>query len=221
MTEAEWMACTNPDAMLRQLGGRASKRKRRLFNCACCRRAWHLIADERVRAVVEATERACAGPWRWAGVRAALAAARPAWVEATWRHDPAGAAVEAAYAAPQVSLLASRTAARAIAGAASGEPARSGYRAERAAQAGLLRDIFGDLSRPTPAPDPAWLAWGDDTVRKLATAIYEEGAFDRLPVLADALEEAGCPDAIILSHCRQPDQHVRGCWIVDAILNKT
>jgi hypothetical protein len=54
----------------------------------------------------------------------------------------------------------------------------------------------------------------------LAQAIYDEGAFDRLPVLADALEETGCTNADILGHCRGPGPHVRGCWVVDLLLGK-
>jgi hypothetical protein len=56
---------------------------------------------------------------------------------------------------------------------------------------------------------------------KLARSIYQEERFHDLPVLADALEEAGCTDADILAHCRQPGSHVRGCWVVDAILGKS
>src|SRR5262249_16188201 len=83
----------------------------------------------------------------------------------------------------------------------------------------LLRDIVGNPFRPVTV-DPAWLAWHGGTVVKLAHAIYDERAFERLPVLADALEEAGCTNADILNHCRQPGEHVRGCWVVDAILGK-
>jgi hypothetical protein len=220
MTEAEWLASAGPDAMLRHLGDRAGKRKRRLFNCACCRRAWHLIADERVRAVVEATERACGGAWRWKEVLAAQLAARTAWVEATWRDDPAAVAVQAAYAVPKVNLLPSRTAANAIAGVAPGKPARSGYRAERGAQADLLRDLFGNPFRPARL-GPTWLSWNGGTVPKLAQAIYNERAFDRLPVLADALEEAGCDDAHLLGHLRGAVPHALGCWALDLLLGKT
>jgi hypothetical protein len=54
----------------------------------------------------------------------------------------------------------------------------------------------------------------------LAQGIYDERAFERLPILADALEDAGCTDAAILVHCRGPGPHVRGCWVVDLILGK-
>jgi hypothetical protein len=57
-------------------------------------------------------------------------------------------------------------------------------------------------------------------IPKLAEAIYEERAFDRMPILADALEEAGCADADVLRHCRDPGPHVRGCWVLDLILDK-
>jgi hypothetical protein len=57
-------------------------------------------------------------------------------------------------------------------------------------------------------------------VTALAKAIYGERAFDRLPILADALEEAGCTNAELLGHCRQPGVHVRGCWVVDLVLGK-
>jgi hypothetical protein len=62
--------------------------------------------------------------------------------------------------------------------------------------------------------------WNESTVTELAQAIYTDRAFDRLPILADALEEAGCTDAAILEHCRGPGPHVRGCWVVDLLLGK-
>jgi hypothetical protein len=65
-----------------------------------------------------------------------------------------------------------------------------------------------------------WLNWNDGTVVKLAEGIYNDRAFDRLPVLADALEDAGCTEAEILAHCRSGGEHVRGCWVLDLILGK-
>ena len=52
----------------------------------------------------------------------------------------------------------------------------------------------------------------------MAREIYQRGSFQDLPILADALEDAGCDDAELLTHCRSQGEHVRGCWIVDAIL---
>jgi len=69
--------------------------------------------------------------------------------------------------------------------------------------------------------EPSWLTWNDGIVLKLAQAIYGDRAFDRMPVLADALEEAGCDNADILAHCRERGDHVRGCWVVDLLLGKS
>ena len=90
----------------------------------------------------------------------------------------------------------------------------------RRTEAGYVCCLFGNPFRPPPAVEPAWLAWNGGTVPQLAQAIYEERAFDRLPILADALEEAGCTDAEILRHCREPGEHARGCWPLDRILGR-
>lgn len=87
---------------------------------------------------------------------------------------------------------------------------------ERDHQASLLREIAGNPFRPVSV-DPSWPT---KTVAALAQAIYDSRAFDRLPILADALEETGCTDEEILSHCRGPGPHVRGCWVVDLLLGK-
>ena len=69
--------------------------------------------------------------------------------------------------------------------------------------------------------DPAWLTWNYGTVPAIARHVYDDRAFHDLPILADALEDAGCTDAAILAHCRQPGAHVRGCWVVDLLLGKS
>jgi hypothetical protein len=88
--------------------------------------------------------------------------------------------------------------------------------AERAAQANVLRDVFGNPFRLVSA-DPAWRT---PHVVKLAQAIYDEHRFQDLPVLADALEEAGCDRTEVLGHLRSPGPHVRGCYVVDLLLDK-
>jgi hypothetical protein len=98
----------------------------------------------------------------------------------------------------------------------------------KAAQADLLRDIFGCLPFRDVRLDAAWLTWNDRAAVKLAQAGYEarflpEGTLDPglLAVLADALEEAGCDNEEVLDHLRQEGQvHVRGCWVIDFLLNK-
>jgi hypothetical protein len=84
-------------------------------------------------------------------------------------------------------------------------------------KSGWLRDIFGNPFKPVSV-DRAWLT---SNVIGLAETIYADRAFDRLPILADALEDAGCDNADILNHCRQPGEHVRGCWVVDLVLGKS
>jgi hypothetical protein len=81
----------------------------------------------------------------------------------------------------------------------------------------FVRDVFGNPFRPVK-PGASWLQWHDRIVPKMAQAIYDDSAFDRLPILADALEEAGCTDHAVLDHCRQPGEHARGCWVIDLLL---
>jgi len=83
----------------------------------------------------------------------------------------------------------------------------------------LILDVFGPVPAP-PSIDPAWRTWNDGTVPKLALTVYDDRRFDLLPILADALEESGCDHAGILAHCRGSGRHVRGCWVVDLILEK-
>ncbi len=80
----------------------------------------------------------------------------------------------------------------------------------------IMRDIFGNPFQ-LAFSDPTWLT---SVVVSIATSIYESRAFDRLPILADALEEAGCDNDAILSHCRIEGPHVRGCWVIDLLLGK-
>ena len=79
--------------------------------------------------------------------------------------------------------------------------------------------VVDDLFRLV-AVDPSWLWWNDGTVGKLAHVIRDERSFDRLPLLADALEDAGCTDEVILTHCRGRGKHDRGCWVLDLLLRE-
>ena len=92
----------------------------------------------------------------------------------------------------------------------------SRWRARLHVVAAYLRDIFGNPFRPV-AFDTAWRT--ENTVG-LAARLYEERDFAAMPILADALEESGCDNPDILSHCREPGVHVRGCWVVDLVLGK-
>ena len=77
--------------------------------------------------------------------------------------------------------------------------------------------MFGNLFRPIEV-DPSWLTWNDGTVGRVAQSIYDDRAWDQLPVLGDALEDAGCTKEDVLAHCRGPGPHTRGCWVVDLLL---
>jgi hypothetical protein len=84
------------------------------------------------------------------------------------------------------------------------------------ADADWLRDIFGNPFRPVVF-DPAWRT---EAAVGIAAKMYDDRDFRAMPILADALEEAGCDSPDILSHCRNPGVHVRGCWVVDLVLGK-
>lgn len=231
MTEAEWLASGNPEAMLGFLRFEAPARKLRLFACACCRRIWPLLTDPDSRHAVEVSERYAdgrAGPRDLGGALTLAAPARggDASVAAYWAgsRNPAETVGNASAAAIEaVAVEATREARAGIAAAADPRAAADALlaaldrarAAEARAQADLLRDLFNPF-RPA-AVDPSWLTWHGGTVRRLAGAIYEERRFGDLPVLADALEEAGCSDPDVLRHCRQPGEHVLGCWVVDRL----
>jgi hypothetical protein len=88
--------------------------------------------------------------------------------------------------------------------------------AEYAQKEKLLRDIFGNPFRLVPFSP----AWRTDTAVSLARQMYESRDFSAMPILADALQDAGCEDEQILGHCRGPGPHVRGCWAIDLVLGK-
>jgi hypothetical protein len=94
--------------------------------------------------------------------------------------------------------------------------ATDAYDTERRAQCRLLRDLCGNPFRPTVL-DPGWRT---PAVVAIAGASYDDRDFTALPILADALEDAGCGDAIVLEHCRQTADHARGCWVIDGLLRK-
>ena len=218
MTEQEWLACPDPTPMLEFLRGKASERKLRLFACAfgrAVRDSQHQPGPSTV-AVGEryadglasdqelATERRKWACWPEERGPVAPSAYDGAWeavdsltrYERVWRHDPDS------YSCIPADAVLRRLAL-------------------------LLRDIFGNPFRPSPPLPAAILVWNDGTIRRLAEGIYEERQMPertldtaRLAVLADALEEAGCDNAEILSHCREPGPHVRGCWPLDLVLGK-
>jgi hypothetical protein len=232
MTEAEWLTCDDPKRMVTFLreSGLGSERKLRLFSCACVRRAWRLLTDVG-RQAVEAAEAYADGRIgvetlrlarraAYEPVADAMEAADLTWALGTPLTPPESAAVAAVEACGDRDSDNSRYSA--LLEATSRAQAALGWKgSELAAQATLLRDVLGNPFRPPPPPPAAILAWNDGGVSRIAQRLYEDRAFDRLPILADALEDAGCTDAAILSHCRWPSQHFRGCWAVDLILGRS
>jgi hypothetical protein len=227
MTEAEWLAATNPRMLLEYVKRRASKRKPRLFSVACCRRIWPLIADDRSRAAVQVAERFADGQATSEELHAAEAEA-----ESIWLKDPLDEAAMACFhvCSKQVAgLYAAVSTVVAIWSHRLGEARKQGNpipdgmaytqpikEAEEAEQCRLLRDIFGNPFRRVKC----FPEWRTSTAVELATQMYESREFSAMPILADALQDAGCDNEDVLAHCRGPGPHVRGCWVVDLVLGK-
>ena len=93
---------------------------------------------------------------------------------------------------------------------------RAAKHAEETVQSSLLRDVFGNPFQPVTLKRE----WLTSTVVTLAQEVYESRDFSAMPILADAFEDAGCDNASVLDHCRSGGLHVRGCWVVDTVLNK-
>lgn len=244
MSEAEWESCESVPLMLQQMRAKTcpwkwSTRKARLFGVACCRRVWELL-DDVDRTVIEVAEAVADKKKRLTDLKAAherastidlgpdhySAASGRGWCcvstkawdysYALWINPERRAVCRVAWFAsapsPWGNPYDTANDARVLVSFRTGIPAAL---QEAQVQCSLLRDIIGPSVLPV-IPE----AWRGSAVRKLAEAVYEARAFERLPILADALEEAGCDDAVILSHCRQPGAHARGCWVVDRVLGK-
>ncbi len=210
MTETVWRTCEDPRKLLVWLRGLASDRKLRLFACAFWRRWWHAQIcpqpdGEPDRDLIRLLDYA----EQWAERGSQPEGDFPGGGFG-WHPLVARSASDAAnWTVRETSGCKGRTDSR------RSDPKNETWAAEQQVQ--LLREVFGNPFR-TVTLDPAWLMWGEGIVRKLAASSYEEQAFDHIPVLADALEEAGCTDQAILDHCRWEGQHVRGCWVLDLLL---
>jgi hypothetical protein len=223
MTEAEWRACTDPREMLDFPWDRVSDRKARLFAVACCRCSRQLLLNKDLCKALEVGSRYADGRATDEELTAAYQLANGLALGPLYHWDTErqihrwAEAVAVAYATrvvtPDYPSIVS------MAADAAWHIHRSAQRNPNPRLSDLVRDIFGNPFRAA-ALDHAWLASHDGTVPNLAKAIYDDRAFDRLPILADALEDAGCADAAILDHCRSGGEHVRGCWVIDLLLGK-
>jgi hypothetical protein len=206
MTEAQWQSSTDIGDLVEFALRRVSGRKLRCFAVACCRRVWADLYDIE-RQAVEVVERLLEGE---AGEPERAAAYERLRVPAmrAYGRDMSPIALDLVdrdprFAAEAVPLLLPDSPARAL--------------EEEAVWVGLLRDIVGPLPFRPAVLDSALRT---STVIALATGIYAERAFDRAPILADALEDAGCADDEVLDHLRGPNTHIRGCWVIDLLLAK-
>jgi hypothetical protein len=244
MNEAQWNRCKDPQTMLAFLigSGNTSERKLRLFAVACCRRIWPLIRNPKHKIVIEAAERYADGDLSFRALQESLqlignpqhrrtAAAAyaccmpvaprchcggPLVFQRDYRGGiyACGADRRCPYFEPYWGGLAGAPL------AAVGAIKVPGPWPERYLQCRLLRDLCLP-SQATPVLASRWLAWHDRLIVSMAQQMYDSRDFSDMPILADALEEAGCSDQDILGHCRGPGPHARGCWVVDAILGKT
>ena len=246
MTEAEWLACTDPQPMLEFLRRKASDRKVRLFAVACCRRVWSSLELEEFRDAVRKAESFADGIVDPAEMLQAHEKARAIFVKLHGKDNGPGAAVTASgFPSPPKSffhrvadalddpwwedefdkgdplapaLVTARHAARAAADLQAEQcvlnaPATV---AESRDQTALVHCHFGNPFRPRPV----CAVWLTREVKNLADGIYTERAFDRMPLLAEALEASGCTSADLIAHCRSGREHARGCWVVDLLLGK-
>lgn len=244
MTEAEWLEAARPEPMLDHIRGaslsrtKAGKRKMRLFACGCVRQVWTLLPHEHCRETVVVAEQFADGRADQAVLETArekavrVAAKEYGQAAATDGGQAIADGLEAARAAAaaagrdqrEVVEQAMWCAQKAVQAAARKQTPRGqkGKVADEAAgqqqrrQAALLLDLFGNPFRPIRV-EKSWLA---ANVCPLAEVIYEEAAFDRLPILADAMVEAGCHHSDILAHCRGGGEHLRGCWVVDLLTGR-
>jgi hypothetical protein len=228
VTEEEWLTeTTKPQWMIAQpvhtgtyARTKAGKRKLLLYAVGCCRLMWDLLWDYRLRSSVLVAERYADGQATDEERRAASRASMPLSIGTYYRnipedlratvgrlaHDTVG--TKAAYAAQGMTEMRYPLGGFTL-------PDRDG----KALLCDMAREVWGNFINPVRA-DKAWLRWNDRTLPRMAQALYDERAWDRLGVLADALEDAGCEDAAILGHCREPGFHVRGCWVIDLLLGK-
>lgn len=216
MTEKQWLAATSPDSLIDDCKDR---RKLRLLACAC---GWRMLAalpdDPAFAAIVEAAERYADDP----ATRPQAVAARKPLRDAAKRLKDAKKPEPLAKAVYILSELTNDVIEGWTAGVANASwvighknaAARTDTKTEKAAQANLLRDIFGNPFRPVElAPH-----WRTADAVAIARQMYEDRDFTASSILADALEDAGCTGYDLLGHLRGPGPHGRGCWAVDWVL---
>ncbi len=217
MNEEEWLACQELEPMRRHSCGSADARRNRLFAVACCYRKWKYFTDERARRAVETAENFAEGEGTLGDMDYASQQVRSAFYEWRSKQGSQGQLTRISFAC--LGLVRSRLDLWQVTTNTSGIPnnSASARALDGVQQCKLLRDIFGNPFRPV-AFDPAWRT---DTAVSLARQMYEAREFSAMPILADALQDAGCDSDDVLNPCCDSDvTHVRGCWVVDLVLGK-
>jgi hypothetical protein len=235
MTEEEWMTCAETWPMLTYLADKGSDRKLRLLACLCCLRIKHIIPTDQSIKCVEVAALYADREARYddldESIRALMAACEllpgprteleSIAINAVSRvHRSAGGGRNASFglAASAWALSESQRTRRAGESAEGMSRRRQKlFREEFARQAELFREVFGNPFRTVSFS----AEWRTSDVLLLAQGIYAERAFDRMPILADALQDAGCDNTDLLGHLRDANAtHVRGCWALDLVLGK-
>jgi hypothetical protein len=221
MTEEEWSSCVELKLMTTFLSNRISNRKNRLFNVACCRRVWHLLRKKEVEEAILTGERYADGQVSEEELRAALRTihrerSRTVLFSATAEVLQAAGFVAVISDAVPHPLQAASSAIHARMAEVDEEQKAAVHELEVRTLCDLVREICGNPFRDVSV-QPAWLS---PQVRSLSAAIYNEHSFEAMPILGDALEEAGCTDGGLLEHCRAGGPHYRGCWLLDLLLGK-
>jgi hypothetical protein len=219
MTETEWQKSPNARAMLAVVRDKGSDRLWRLFAVACVRTVEDRLIEKDSRAALDVAERVADGlatEAEWLAARELAAAAAARARRAAWQTE---ASEDFFWTKTyEASLRVSSFAEAAMACvAADFNLARFPEGFQLPDQ---LREIFGNPFQ-WHVVEPAWQSWNGGIIPSLATKIYADRAFDRLPLLADALEDAGCTDGELLGHLRGPGPHCRGCWALDILLGKS
>lgn len=230
MDEAGWYECRLLYELLALARARMNDRQRRLFAVACCGRFGHLMADPRSRAAVDVARRFADGEAGEEERFSAEADASEAYVAV---RDSRLLLAPALPWSRQAELLAQAALLCVTPGVYYAEDAADCVRwallaangwgceqAEETEQCRLLREIVGPLPFHEARVEPWWLAYNDGAARQLAALIDRDQSFDLMPILADALEEAGCDDERLLKHCRDGGDHVRGCWVIDLLVGR-
>jgi hypothetical protein len=196
--------------MLDFVRDKVSDRKLWLFSAASFRRLIDLLPDPRQQRAIEALEQLAEGIITRAECRGVTADARNAFHEHRFEDNRhfTGLMLYREFCSSSIAV-------HAIAAAGG----REDY-PERHEQARLMRCIVGNPFRLVRPIGPNILTWNAGTIQSLARTVYNDRAFDRMPLLADALEDAGCTDAELLGHLRSPGPHVRGCWAVDLLTGR-